>query len=566
MELTNAKTEEELHQKILDDMMNYNEKAAGHYDDYIGIFKDFLDDYKTNLEKLQELKELEREYMTPDYYINKNDNNFSDIYEEAIGNTSKVTNKKTLDLNIDYSAEMEKAIAAGDLTQAKYLQTLRDEKADILDITLGQGDYRSNNKVIEDAMKKFGMSSNGVVKNASTTTLDNSVDYALEIQKAIARGDYDDAARYADLRTQKAEEKKITLGTGAYKSNDDIIKEALNYYGVRYTEDKEDSTGYLASNGNATKLLNEATSTNAKTETIKQNVELVAKAADQAGYKIDSVGSVIASQIAASSEKELTQEQANALVQQMLSTGISKDTTSLVDSSQGISNDTASLVESSQEMNKLMSAMDGSIDKAIEYLEKMDASQKEALKKEVINYTSSSSGGSSSSKKTTSSSSGSNWNNRDISLEIKDAVAKGDMAKAESLNKERNEKIDAANKSGSGSSGAGQDKYSSVSQLMSAKGWAGGIENGPVTYTGLAMLHGTPSAPEYVLNNDQAYNLLYNMSSSKMAEFESNAKSDGGVQYIVQGDIILEGIDDPSKFWQEVTIAMGNRWNVTKNK
>ena len=121
MELTNVKTEEELYQKILDDMLNYNEKAAGHYDDYIGIFEDFLDDYKTNLEKLQELKELEREYMTPDYYINKNDNNFSDIYEEAIGNTSKVTNKKTLDLSIDYSAEMEKAIAAGDLAQAKYL-------------------------------------------------------------------------------------------------------------------------------------------------------------------------------------------------------------------------------------------------------------------------------------------------------------------------------------------------------------------------------------------------------------------------------------------------------------
>ena len=118
MELTNVKTEEELYQKILDDMLNYNEKAAGHYDDYIGIFENFLDDYKTNLEKLQELKELEREYMTPDYYINKNDNNFSDIYEEAIGNSST---KKTLDLSIDYSAEMEKAIAAGDLAQAKYL-------------------------------------------------------------------------------------------------------------------------------------------------------------------------------------------------------------------------------------------------------------------------------------------------------------------------------------------------------------------------------------------------------------------------------------------------------------
>ena len=32
--------------------------------------------------------------------------------------------------------------------------------------------------------------------------------------------------------------------------------------------------------------------------------------------------------------------------------------------------------------------------------------------------------------------------------------------------------------------------------------YANGIENGPVTYTGLAMLHGTPSTPEFVLNSD----------------------------------------------------------------
>jgi hypothetical protein len=33
-------------------------------------------------------------------------------------------------------------------------------------------------------------------------------------------------------------------------------------------------------------------------------------------------------------------------------------------------------------------------------------------------------------------------------------------------------------------------------------GYSSGIENGPVTYTGLAMLHGSPSNPEYVLNSE----------------------------------------------------------------
>lgn len=102
--------------------------------------------------------------------------------------------------------------------------------------------------------------------------------------------------------------------------------------------------------------------------------------------------------------------------------------------------------------------------------------------------------------------------------------------------------------------------------ILDNLGYSSGIERGPVTYTGLAMLHGTPSAPEYVLNNDQAYNLLYNMSSARIADFETISKEDSGIQYIVQGDIILEGIEDPAKFWQEVTNAMGNRWNVTKNK
>ena len=34
--------------------------------------------------------------------------------------------------------------------------------------------------------------------------------------------------------------------------------------------------------------------------------------------------------------------------------------------------------------------------------------------------------------------------------------------------------------------------------------YSSGIENGPVDFTGLAMLHGTPSNPEYVLNSKQA--------------------------------------------------------------
>lgn len=94
-----------------------------------------------------------------------------------------------------------------------------------------------------------------------------------------------------------------------------------------------------------------------------------------------------------------------------------------------------------------------------------------------------------------------------------------------------------------------------------------GIEQGPVTYTGLAMLHGSITKPEYVLNNDQAYNLLYNMATTRLPEMKrTGTDNNTGTQYIVQGDVVLEGVNDPAKFWSGVTTAMGSRWNVTRNK
>ena len=95
--------------------------------------------------------------------------------------------------------------------------------------------------------------------------------------------------------------------------------------------------------------------------------------------------------------------------------------------------------------------------------------------------------------------------------------------------------------------------------------YASGIVEGPVTYTGLAMLHGTPSKPEYVLNSDQAYNLLRNMATTRLPEMERTGTDNNcGTQYIVQGDVVLEGVNDPAKFWSGVTTAMGSRWNVTR--
>ena len=258
--------------------------------------------------------------------------------------------------------------------------------------------------------------------------------------------------------------------------------------------------------------------------------------------------------------------------------------------SSGISNNTASLVNSSNEVSKLMSTMGGSVNSAIEYLKNIDASTKESLNKSYT-YTGSSpsyvggvAGGTYASGSTTNDHSGryvdgkyysgmsaqgganTDYDREDTSNSktgTYDKYTASSAAYEKATSQAERDAIVAARDDKIKNEYGGKDPNPG---WKSSKGYSSGLENGPVTYTGLAMLHGTPSAPEYVLNNDQAYNLLYNMSSARMAEFESTSKSDGGVQYIVQRDIILEGIDDPSQFWQEVTTAMGNRWNVTKNK
>ena len=101
---------------------------------------------------------------------------------------------------------------------------------------------------------------------------------------------------------------------------------------------------------------------------------------------------------------------------------------------------------------------------------------------------------------------------------------------------------------------------------LEKEGHANGILGGPVTYTGLSMLHGTYSKPEYVLNSDQAYNLLRNLATTKLPEYTSTLSQDMGVSYVIQGDVVLENCDDPAQFWNQVMAATHNRYNVTKNK
>lgn len=102
-----------------------------------------------------------------------------------------------------------------------------------------------------------------------------------------------------------------------------------------------------------------------------------------------------------------------------------------------------------------------------------------------------------------------------------------------------------------------------IAKIMKDRGYAYGIENGPITYTGLAMLHGSSANPEYVLNSDQAYSLLRYMATTK-PDFVTN-NNEAGTQYVLNGDIVLNEVEDAAQFWNEVTMAMDRRISVTKN-
>lgn len=87
--------------------------------------------------------------------------------------------------------------------------------------------------------------------------------------------------------------------------------------------------------------------------------------------------------------------------------------------------------------------------------------------------------------------------------------------------------------------------------------FATGIENGPVTYTGLAMLHGSPSSPEYVLNTKQAGTLLKNLSTMTMSPYQAPTVDSYGNQtqvitYQFNGDMNLPNVQRPDQFFDEL--------------
>ena len=101
------------------------------------------------------------------------------------------------------------------------------------------------------------------------------------------------------------------------------------------------------------------------------------------------------------------------------------------------------------------------------------------------------------------------------------------------------------------------DKASGYTALR-LPGYANG---GEVDYTGLAVLHGTPNKPEYVLNNSQMRNLLGNLTRPRVTSVVNN-KGGAVVNNYSFGDIELPNVTNAQQFANEIKSML----NITKNQ
>lgn len=94
-------------------------------------------------------------------------------------------------------------------------------------------------------------------------------------------------------------------------------------------------------------------------------------------------------------------------------------------------------------------------------------------------------------------------------------------------------------------------------QTLTIPGYANG---GMVDYTGLAMLHGTKSKPEFVLNNDQMRNMLSTLTRPQVT---SNLPTNSGsVNNYNFGNIELPNVTNAKQFVTELKSLV----NITKHQ
>ena len=552
-ELMGCETEEEIRERITTDMKKFNQNALENYKNYNTIFQDnLLTPYKNNLVELQKLYEQTAQLVNSinGLWVNNNNNL---TYDQLLAD-SAANNK--LNLSVDYSAQM---LAAKDEETFWKLANLRDQKA------LAKGiDISGNNPLYRSNQSFYNQWKNGYQgANANLNNLNWTKDYSAAMLNASSEEEFWNLAAQRDAKA--ALRGLDTTGADSrYRNNDEFYKlwaashkelakgskktqkvlDADNNFWKAYNQTdsnlKSDSIGttdkwvndmcreYVEYNNQYNTLLNQGMSANnAELQTLQQQMSNIQdQIAQRMQLSVEEIQTIGAQMVAAQ----------QSVYQQVMSMN------------EKIQNAYASSLASGGGAVSIGGGLSVSSGRA-------DAvSGKDYVQLENGKYMDLHTGHTYDKKP-----SGSNSKNTTSSAFISENTSGGrGYGTVGNVSDKRKEAQAALNKRGDGKihvSDIGKKKY------------ANGIENGPVTYTGLAMLHGTPGNPEFVLNSDQAYTLLRNMATTRLPETKKVAGAEGqNTQYIVQGDIVLENTNNPAQFWDDVSKAMSNRHNVTKNR
>ena len=215
-ELMNCESEEEVRERITEDMKQFNKDALENYKEYDTIFQDnLLTPYRNNLIELQKLYEQTAQLVNSINGLWVNDNN-NLTYDQLLAD-SAANNK--LDTSVDYSALM---LAAKDEETFWKLAALRDEKAKAkgIDISGNNPSYRSN----QSFYKQWASNSHDSQEySANLNNLDWTKDYSAAMLNASSEEEFWSLAAQRDAKA--ALRGLDTTGADSrYRSNDEFYE------------------------------------------------------------------------------------------------------------------------------------------------------------------------------------------------------------------------------------------------------------------------------------------------------------------------------------------------------
>lgn len=519
-----CETEEEVRKRITDDMQKFNKDALENYKNYNTIFQDnLLTPYKNNLVELQKLYEQTAQLVNSinGLWVNNNNNL---TYDQLLAD-SAANNK--LNLGVDYSAQM---LAAKDEETFWKLAALRDAKAQAKGI-----DISGNNPLYRSNQSFYNQWKNGYQgANANLNNLNWTKDYSAAMLNASSEEEFWNLAAQRDAKA--ALRGLDTTGADSrYRNNDEFYKLWAASH-KELAKGSKKTQKVLDADNNFWKAYNQ-TDSNLKSDSIGTTDAYVNKMCGEwVEYNNQYQQALLDPMSENNGTLDYLRDQMSNIYDQIaerMNLSVNEIQTigaQMVDAQNQVYTSLAESVQRTQELYQQSLATGNSF--SLGGGVSIDASK----------------GGSG------------GWSEAEMNEGF---VSSGSSSggKSKSSTRLNVDKMRSDAEAARNARGDGKIHVSDIGK------YSNGIENGPVTYTGLAMLHGTPNNPEFVLNSDQAYTLLRNMATTKLPETKKVAGVEGqNTQYIVQGDIVLENTNNPAQFWDEVSKAMSNRHNVTKNR